>query len=104
MLSNKISSSKWCWYHLKAPKIWQDKADYEYWEWEMAISSTGLPENVIDIINHLKDSKLILEKEKTDIILNVLTNFVSSKLIYKMSENKFNANTSWSEWMPKNLL
>ena len=42
MLSNEISSSKICWYHLKAPKIWQDKADYEYWEWEMAISSIGL--------------------------------------------------------------
>jgi hypothetical protein len=46
----------------------------------MEITSKGLPENVIDIINPLKDSKILPEKEQTDVILNVLPNFEYSEL------------------------
>ena len=55
----------------------------------MDISSTGLPENVIEIINPLKNSKILPEKEQTDTILNVLPNFEASKLVYRFSDDKF---------------
>ena len=46
----------------------------------MNISSRGLPENVIKIINPLENSKIIPEKEQTDVILNVLPNFQEATL------------------------
>jgi len=46
----------------------------------MEVSSTGLPSNVINLINPLKGSKIIPEKEQTDVILNVLPNFESAQL------------------------
>jgi hypothetical protein len=46
----------------------------------MIISSTGLPENLITIINPLVGSKIIPENEQTDVILNVLPNFEDCEL------------------------
>ena len=74
---------------LRLPKYEKIKQIVEYCEWEMDISSTGLPENVIEIINPLKNSKIIPEKEQTDTILNVLPNFEASKLVYRFSDDKF---------------
>lgn len=50
------------------------------WEEEMDVTSTGLPDNVIDIINPLKGSKILPLKEQTDVILNVLPNFENAEL------------------------
>ena len=74
---------------LRLPKYDKIKQIIEYCEDEMDISSTGLPDNVIEIINPLKDSKIIPEKEQTDTILNVLPNFEGAKLVYRLSEDKF---------------
>jgi len=55
----------------------------------MNISSRGLPENVIKIINPLENSKIIPEKEQTDVILNVLPNFQEATLAYRLTDDKF---------------
>ena len=55
----------------------------------MIIESTGLPESVIKIINPLVGSKIIPEKEQTDVILNVLPNFEYATLAYRLTDDKF---------------
>ena len=58
----------------------------------MRITSTGFPENVIEIINPLVDSKILPQKEQTDVILNVLPNFQAStlgKLTDRVQANDF---------------
>lgn len=52
------------------------------------LTSQGLPPNMREIINPLKSSKILPVKEQTDVILNVLPNFGSSKLLYRLTENK----------------
>ena len=74
---------------LKLPKYDKIKQIIDECEYGMDISSTGLPENVIEIINPLKNSKIIPEKEQTDVILNVIPNFESSQLLFRLSEDKF---------------
>lgn len=66
--------------NLRLPKYDNIRKIISECEAEMDITSKGLPENVIDIINPLKESKIIPEKEQTDVILNVLPNFESSEL------------------------
>ncbi|CAI2360886.1 unnamed protein product [Moneuplotes crassus] len=58
-------------------------------EASMTVSSVGLPENVVKLINPLIGSKIIPEKCQTDTILNVLPNFKTAKLIYRLSDDKF---------------
>ena len=71
------------------PKYERLKRIIDECECDMDISSTGLPENVIEIVNPLHNSKIIPIKEQTDVILNVIPNFEGSKLLYRLSEDKF---------------
>jgi hypothetical protein len=46
----------------------------------MRVTSTGLPENIVKIINPIVDSNILPENEQTDVILNVLPNFEGCEL------------------------
>ncbi|CAI2359467.1 unnamed protein product [Moneuplotes crassus] len=74
---------------LEIPKYEKIKRIITECETAMTVSSVGLPENVIKLINPLIGSKIIPEKEQTDMILNVLPNFKSAELAYRLSDDKF---------------
>lgn len=74
---------------IKLPKYENIRRIIKECEEKIEITSAGLPKNVIDIINPLKDSKILPEKEQTDVILNVLPNFDDCELAFRLSDDKF---------------